>query len=320
MRLEEKIRNSKNSIPEMENDLRKQIYATSIEPKRTSRFTFRFAYMSFVALLLLGLGIFIGLSVNTLKPTQYSNDSQTFRTDIEVQDFLNQEPKLSGMDISLEDLFRGGGFAYSESKDGTQETNGPTSTDQTNPDSTSGANVQVKGVDEADYLKYDADMLYYVHPNVMVDGKSRTAFEIWKLNEGFTGLLGYYLIDEGYAYTALVANRTHVVVVNYNPNYYGYYRYYDAENKYLDNIEILIFKKEEIKIDADGILEPNKRIIMPGFLTLSSDQKYLRLTDKALLINSTSYIRDGNVPQLSYEFDDRKEEITKDQISYYKDS
>ena len=160
----------------------------------------------------------------------------------------------------------------------------------------------------------------YVHPNVMIDGKSRTAFEIWKLNEGFTGLLGYYLVDEGYAFTALVANNTHVVVVNYNTGYYGYYRYYEAENKYLDNIEILIFEKEKIKIDADGILEPNKRIIMPGFLTLSSDQKYLRLTDKALLINSTSYIRDGNVPQLSYEFDDRKEEITKDQISYYKDS
>ncbi|HNZ74356.1 MAG TPA: beta-propeller domain-containing protein [Bacilli bacterium] len=320
MRLDEKIRNSKNAIPEMENDLRKQIYSASIEPKKTSRFKFRFAYMSFVALLLLGLGIFIGLSVNTLRPSQYSNDSQTFRTDMEVQDFLNQEPKASGMDISLEDLFRFSGFSYSEAKDGSPETNGPTSTDETNPGGTSGANVQVKGVDEADYLKYDANKLYYVHPNVMIDGKSRTAFEIWKLNEGFTGLLGYYLVDEGYAFTALVANNTHVVVVNYNTGYYGYYRYYEAENKYLDNIEILIFEKEKIKIDADGILEPNKRIIMPGFLTLSSDQKYLRLTDKALLINSTSYIRDGNVPQLSYEFDDRKEEITKDQISYYKDS
>ena len=121
MRLDEKIRNSKNAIPEMENDLRKQIYSASIEPKKTSRFKFRFAYMSFVALLLLGLGIFIGLSVNTLRPSQYSNDSQTFRTDMEVQDFLNQEPKASGMDISLEDLFRFSGFSYSEAKDGLQK-------------------------------------------------------------------------------------------------------------------------------------------------------------------------------------------------------
>ncbi|HHU21092.1 MAG TPA: hypothetical protein GXZ51_01420 [Acholeplasma sp.] len=323
MKLDDKIRKSKNAIPEMKNDLRKQIYSASIEePKKTKRFSFRFAYMGFMALLLLGLGIFIGFSVNTLKPASYSNDSQTFRTEAEFEDFLKQEPKSSGMGFDLDGLLPGATFAGNAEKGDTATTdaNSIVETQPTDKSGTSEANVQVKGVDEADYLKYDADKLYYVHPNVMIKDQKQTVFEIWKLNEGFTAMVGHYVIATGYLNTALVANKTHVVVVNYNTGFYSWYRADKADVKLLDNIEILIFEKEKIKVSSEGVLEPNKRIIMPGYLTLSTDQKYLRLTDKALLINSTSYITDGNIPQLQYEFDSKTETITKDQISYYKDS